>query len=42
MFVYLSGDLNLLEYTDSNFQVDKDPQKSTSRSLFTLCDRAVV
>ena len=35
-------DLILTEYTDSNFQTDKDARKSTSRSVFTLNGGAVV
>ena len=42
MLVYSSGDLNLLGYTDSDFQADKDSRKSTSGSVFTLGGGAVV
>ena len=42
ILVYSSGDLNPIGYTDSDFQSDKDSQKSTSRSIFTLSGRAVI
>ena len=42
MLVYSGGDLNLLGYTDSDFQSDKDSRKSTSGSVFTLSGGAVV
>ena len=42
MLVYSSGDLNLLGYTDSDFQGDKDSRKSTSGSVFTLGGGSVV
>ena len=42
MLVYSGGDLNLLGYTDSDFQSDKDSRTSTSGSVFTLGSRAVV
>ena len=42
MLVYSGGDLNLLGYTNSNFQADKDSRKSTSRSVFTLNSGAIV
>ena len=42
MLVYLGGDLNLIGYTDSDFQLDKDSRKSTSSSIFTLGGGAVV
>ena len=42
MLVYSGGDLNLLGYTDSDFQSDKDSRKSTSGSVFTLGGGAVV
>ena len=42
MLVYSSGDLNLLGYTDSDFQADKDSRTSTSGSVFTLGGGAVV
>ena len=42
MLVYLGGDLNLIGYTDSDFQLDKDSRKSTSCSIFTLGGGAVV
>ncbi|KAA0066471.1 gag/pol protein [Cucumis melo var. makuwa] len=35
-------DLILIEYTDSNFQTNKDSSKSTSRSVFTLNKGVVV
>ena len=42
MLVYSGGDLNLIRYTDSDFQSDKNSRKSTSRSIFTLGGGAVV
>ena len=42
MLVYSGSDLNLLGYTDSDFQADKDSCKSTSGSVFTLNGGAVV
>ena len=36
MLVYSGGNLDLLGYTDSDFQGDKDSRKSTSGSVFTL------
>ena len=42
MLVYSGGDLNPVRYTDSDFQSDKDSQKSTSGSIFTLGGGAVV
>ncbi|TYK25899.1 gag/pol protein [Cucumis melo var. makuwa] len=36
MLVYGTKDLILTEYTDSDFQTDKDARKSTSGSIFTL------
>ena len=42
MLVYSSGDLNPIGYTDSNFKSDKDSQKSTSGSIFTLSGGVVV
>ena len=42
MLVYSGSDLNLLGYTDSDFQADKDSRKSTSGSMFTLNGGAVV
>ena len=42
MLVYLGGDLNPIGYTDSDFQSNKDSCKSTSRSILTLGDGAVV
>ena len=36
ILVYSGEDLNLLGYTDSDFQGDKDSRKSTSCSVFTL------
>ena len=42
MLVYSGGHLNLLEYTDSDFQSDKDSRKSISGSVFTLSVAAVV
>ena len=42
MLVYSGSDLNLLGYTDSDFQSDKDSRKSTSGSVFTLNGGAVV
>ena len=40
--MYSGDDLSITVYTDSNFQTDKDDQKSISRSLFTLGGGAVV
>ena len=42
MLVYSGEDLNLLGYTDSDFQGDKDSRKSTSGSMFTLGSSTVV
>ena len=42
MLVYSGGDLNHIGYTDYDFQSDKDSQKSTSRSIFTLGGGAIV
>ncbi|KAL4010631.1 gag/pol protein [Cucumis melo var. makuwa] len=42
MLVYGSKDLILTGYTDSDFQTDKDARKSTSGSVFTLNEGAVV
>ena len=42
MLVYGTKDLILIEYTDSNFQTNKDSSKSTSRSVFTLNKGVVV
>ena len=42
MLAYSGGDLNLIRYTDYNFQLDKDSRKSTSGSIFTLGGGAVV
>jgi len=42
MSVYGSKDLILTGYTDSNFQIDKNSKKSTSGSVFTLKEGAVV
>ena len=42
ILVYSGGNLNLIRYTDSNFQSDKDSRKSTSSSVFTLCGGVVV
>ena len=42
MLVYSSGDLNLLGYTDSDFQTDRDSRRSTSGSVFTLNGGSVV
>ena len=42
MLVYSGGDLNLLGYTDSDFQGDKDSRKSTSSSVFTLDGGVVI
>ena len=42
MLMYGAKDLNLIGYTDSDFQIDKDVIKSTSRSIFTLNGEAVV
>ena len=42
MLVYSGGDLNPIGYTDFDFQSDKDSQKSTSGSIFTLGGGAIV
>ena len=42
MLVYSGGVLNPLGYTDSDFQSNKDSQKSTSGSVFTLDGGVVV
>ena len=42
MLVYSGGDLNPIEYTDFDFQLDKDSRKSTFGSIFTLSGGAVV
>ncbi|TYK04822.1 gag/pol protein [Cucumis melo var. makuwa] len=42
MLVYGYKDLILTGYTDSDFQTDKDARKSTSGSVFTLNEGAVV
>ncbi|KAA0056352.1 gag/pol protein [Cucumis melo var. makuwa] len=42
MLVYGSKDLILTEYTDSDFQTDKDARKSTSGLVFTLNGGAIV
>ena len=42
MLVYSGVDLNPLGYTDSDFQIDKDSRKSTSRSVSTLGGVAIV
>ncbi|KAA0045341.1 retrovirus-related pol polyprotein from transposon tnt 1-94 [Cucumis melo var. makuwa] len=42
MLVYGAKDLILLEYTDSDFQTDKDSRKFTSGSMFILNGGAVV
>ncbi|TYK30754.1 gag/pol protein [Cucumis melo var. makuwa] len=41
MLVYGAKDLILTGYADSDFQIDKDSKKSTSRSVFTLNGGAV-
>ena len=42
MLVYSGENLNLLGYADSDFQGDRDSQKSTSGSVFTLGGGAIV
>ncbi|KAA0040672.1 gag/pol protein [Cucumis melo var. makuwa] len=42
MLMYGTKDLILNEYTDFDFQTDKDARKSTSGSIFTLTGGAVV
>lgn len=42
MLVYGCKDLFLTGYTDSDFQTDKDSRKSTSGSIFTINEGAVV
>ena len=36
MLVYSGDDLKIHGYTDSDFQGDRDPRKSTSSSMFTF------
>ena len=42
MLVYSREELNVIGYTDSNFQSDKYSKKSTSSSGFTLVGRAII
>ena len=42
IFMGSGGDLNLLGYIYSDFQANKESRKSTSRSVFTLGNRAIV
>ena len=42
MLVYSGRDLIPVEYTNSDFQSDKDTRKSTSGSVFTLGGGAIV
>ena len=42
MLVYSGDDLKIQEYTDSDFQGDRDFLKSTSGSVFTLGGAVVV
>ena len=42
MLVYYGRDLILIGYTDSDFQLDKDNRKWTSRSVFTIGGQAIV
>ena len=42
MLVYSGEDLMPLGYTDSNFQLDKDSRKSTSKLVFTLGGGSIV
>ena len=42
MLVYSGGDLNILGYTDFNFQRDRDSRKPASGSVFTLSGAVVV
>jgi hypothetical protein len=42
MLVYKANDLVPIEYTDSNFQVDKDERKSTSGYVFILFKGAIL
>ena len=42
MLVFLGIDLKMIEYTDSDFQVDRDSRRSTSGSVFTLNGGSVV
>jgi hypothetical protein len=42
MLIYSGHDLNPIEYTNSNFQSDRDSRKSTSGSVFTLEGGAMV
>ena len=42
ILAYSSRDLIPIEYTDSNFKLDIDSQKSISRSIFALGGRTIV
>ena len=42
MLVYSGDDLKIYEYTDSDFQGDRDSKKSTSSSVFTLGGAVIV
>ncbi|KAA0061332.1 gag/pol protein [Cucumis melo var. makuwa] len=42
ILLYGTKDLSFTEYTDSDFQTDKDARKSTSGSIFTLNKGAIV
>lgn len=42
IFVYSSKDLIPIVHTNSNFQLDKDSRKFTSRSVFAFVERATI
>ena len=42
MLVFSGIDLKMIEYTDSDFQTDRDSRRSTSGSVFTLNGGSVV
>ena len=42
MLVFLGIDLKMIGYTDSDFQADRDSERSTSWSVFTLNGGSVV
>ena len=42
ILVYFGGDLIPIEYIDSDFQSDRDSQKSTSGAVFTLESEAII
>ena len=42
MLVFLGIDLKIIEYTDFDFQADRDSRRSTSGSVFTLNGGSVI